>query len=374
MAVTNWTQGTQDGVTQVSRLGLKNGVSGDRTLFLKQFAGEVLTSFEEKNVAMPLHRVRTIKNGKSAQFPSIGTTSAAYHAAGTQVLGGNVDHGEVTVTVDELLLSAVFVPKIDEAMNHYEVRSTYSKEMGNALANRADKNIFGKIFQGATQLGSAGADQNGYWTQADFAELSNVDGNGATTIAGIHATADGIAGTIDLNNATLKATNTTNTASVQGDSYTGTDIVNGVMQALEKFEAHNVDGEKFLVLTPEAYFRLVGTDTQVMNRDVGGNGSTALGQAPTIDGVKVLMSNHLPTADLASANDPSNGNTYSGNNGFNANLKGMIFTKDAAATVKLLDLGVESEYQIDRQGTLMVAKYAMGHNVLRGKSCIALVA
>ena len=136
MAVTNWTQGTQDGVTQVSRLGLQNGVSGDRTLFLKQFAGEVLTSFEEKNVAMPLHRVRTIKNGKSAQFPSIGTTSAAYHAAGTQVLGGNVDHGEVTVTVDELLLSAVFVPKIDEAMNHYEVRSTYSKEMGNALANR----------------------------------------------------------------------------------------------------------------------------------------------------------------------------------------------------------------------------------------------
>ena len=374
MAVTNWTQGTQDGVTQVSRLGLQNGVSGDRTLFLKQFAGEVLTSFEEKNVAMPLHRVRTIKNGKSAQFPSIGTTSAAYHAAGTQVLGGNVDHGEVTVTVDELLLSAVFVPKIDEAMNHYEVRSTYSKEMGNALANRADKNIFGKIFQGATQLGSAGADQNGYWTQADFADLSNVDGNAATTIAGIHASADGIAGTIDLNNATLKATNATNTASTEGGSYTGTDIVNGVMQALEKFEAHNVDGEKFLVLTPEAYFRLVGTDTQVMNRDVGGNGSTALGQAPTIGGVKVLMSNHLPTADLASANDPANGNTYSGNNGFNANLKGMIFTKDAAATVKLLDLGVESEYQIDRQGTLMVAKYAMGHNVLRGKSCIALIA
>jgi len=51
----------------------------------------------------------------------------------------------------------------------------------------------------------------------------------------------------------------------------------------------------------------------------------------------------------------------------------MIFTKDAAATVKLLDLGVESEYQIERQGTLMVAKYAMGHNVLRGKAAISLV-
>ena len=371
---TNWTQGTQNGQSQVSRLGVQNGVSGARTLFLKQFAGEVLTSFEEKNIAMPLHRVRTIKNGKSAQFPSIGTTAAAYHTAGTQVFGGSIDHGEITVTVDELLLSAVFVPRIDEAMNHYDVRATYSKEMGNALANRADKNIFATIFKGATQAASTGKDQNGYWSQSDFATLSNVDGNAATTIAGVHASADGIAGVIDLNNATNVVTGATNTASTEGASYSGTDIVNGVMQALEKFDAHNVDGEKYLVLTPEAYYKLVGTDTQVMNRDVGGNGSTALGTAPTIGGVKVLMSNHLPTADLGSGNDPANGNSYSGNDAHYANLKGLIFTKDAAATVKLLDLGVESEYQIDRQGTLMVAKYAMGHNVLRGKSAIGFIA
>jgi hypothetical protein len=53
-------------------------------------------------------------------------------------------------------------------------------------------------------------------------------------------------------------------------------------------------------------------------------------------------------------------------------LRGLIFSQDAAATVKLLDLGVESEYQIDRQGTLMVAKYAMGHNILRPACAISL--
>ena len=61
---------------------------------------------------------------------------------------------------------------------------------------------------------------------------------------------------------------------------------------------------------------------------------------------------------------------------YNANyssLRGLIFSQDAAATVKLLDLGVESEYQIDRQGTLMVAKYAMGHNVLRPACAIQLL-
>ena len=54
-------------------------------------------------------------------------------------------------------------------------------------------------------------------------------------------------------------------------------------------------------------------------------------------------------------------------------IRGFVFTPDAVATVKLLDLGLESEYQINRQGTLMVAKYAMGHNVLRPASAIALL-
>jgi len=52
--------------------------------------------------------------------------------------------------------------------------------------------------------------------------------------------------------------------------------------------------------------------------------------------------------------------------------KGLVFTKDAAATVKLLDLGVESEYQVSRQGTLMVARYAMGHSSLRPECAVKL--
>ena len=111
-----------------------------------------------------------------------------------------------------------------------------------------------------------------------------------------------------------------------------------------------------------------------MNQDVGGNGSVALGNAPSIGGVKVLMSNHLPTQDNSitnGVNENGSATDYAQNL---ADMKGMLFTKDACATVKLLDLGVESEYQIERQGTLMVAKYAMGHNVLRGKAAIAIAA
>ena len=52
---------------------------------------------------------------------------------------------------------------------------------------------------------------------------------------------------------------------------------------------------------------------------------------------------------------------------------GLVMTKDAVATAKLMDMSVESEYQVNRQGTLMVAKYAMGHNILRPACAVALI-
>ena len=343
----SWNSTTE---ASVSRLGAINATGDKRALFLKQFSGEVLTAFEEKNIAMPLHRVRTISNGKSAQFPSIGTTTAEYHSAGETIYGGSVPASEITVTVDDLLVSSAFVPKIDEAMNHYDVRSIYSSEMGNALANAADRNIFSTIYSAAT--GAGNGDQEAQWTNGDFANLSN----GAT----------GAKGKIDIKTVAAEGT----------AGAVAQDVVNGIIKALETFDKHDVTGEKYCVLNPETYYLLLGADSTAINRDFGGNGSVATGQVPTVGGVKIFMSNHLPidaqsTPTPSGANEANRAAAYAGRE---ADLKGLMFTKDAAATVKLLDLGVESEYQIERQGTLMVAKYAMGHNVLRNKSAIALVA
>ncbi len=94
-----------------------------------------------------------------------------------------------------------------------------------------------------------------------------------------------------------------------------------------------------------------------------------------VGGVKIMMSNHIPQTDESSTSLTPNPLTTSRATAYKGNfatVRGLIFSQDAAATVKLLDLGVESEYQIDRQGTLMVAKYAMGHNVLRPACAIQL--
>ena len=328
----------------VSRLGQQNATGDARALFLKLYAGEVLTAFEEKNIFMPLHRTRTISNGKSAQFPLTGAASAKYHSAGELIQADAIKHGERTVTVDDLLISAQFLSNVDEAMNHYDVRSIYSKEAGFALANTADKNI-------APILATAASIDNGTKAAAQFGT----------------AFADEV-----------YTSNVTIGAGSASDVVNGGKIAQSIYDALKEFDSKDVTGEKVCVLPPAQYYALFGANSDVnnlayMNKDVGGSGSIATGAAPTIGGVKILMSNHIPTTNETAANPPSGTANTGAYNADYSKVRGLIFSSDAAATVKLLDLGVESEYQIDRQGTLMVSKYAMGHNVLRPACAISLL-
>ena len=51
---------------------------------------------------------------------------------------------------------------------------------------------------------------------------------------------------------------------------------------------------------------------------------------------------------------------------------GLVLHKSAVGTVKLMDLATEAAYDIRRQGTLVVAKYAMGHGVIRPEAAVEL--
>ncbi len=125
----------------VSRLGQANATGADDALFLKQFGGEILAEFEESTAFKTRHFVRQIKNGKSAQFPMIGTVDSSYHTPGNFIDGQAVPHNEMTLTIDGLLVAPVFIAKIDELMNHYDVRGPYATEMGRELAQQYDINV-----------------------------------------------------------------------------------------------------------------------------------------------------------------------------------------------------------------------------------------
>ena len=135
-----------EGTITPSFLG-QSGGSGDKdALFLKVFANEVLTTFEETNVMKDLHTVRTISSGKSAQFPTMGKATAKYHTPGDDVFEQYhrlvtlqlISHKERIINIDDVLIAATSIANIDELKNHYDVRSAYSTELGRALAKRFD--------------------------------------------------------------------------------------------------------------------------------------------------------------------------------------------------------------------------------------------
>jgi hypothetical protein len=125
----------------VSRLGQINSAGDAKALFMKVFAGEVLTAFKENCVTEDKHMVRNIQNGKSAQFPILGKVNAEYHTPGKEINGLNLPANERVITIDDLLISHAFLANLDEAMSHYDVRGPYSQELGRALAYTYDKHI-----------------------------------------------------------------------------------------------------------------------------------------------------------------------------------------------------------------------------------------
>jgi hypothetical protein len=351
-----------------SRLGLNaaNTGAGNNELFLKQFAGEVLTTFEESNVMMPLHMVRSISSGKSATFPVTGVATAKYHTpgeslleesgtaypatwAGAQTLSAKYTtkfaHSERIISIDDMLVSAAFVANIDEAKNHYDVRSIYTTEIGRQLAYVADKNLIRTVIAGA---------------------VASTDRFGGSS-------ANYLGTTISYDD---EATGTT-----LGDA-----LVAAFFSAAQKMDERNVpQNDRYAIVTPEVYYQLVAFSTDAISRDFNheNNGSIASGMIMSIAGIRILKSNHIPTTDEATTPITPHNSTQVNNDVFGASgvgygafsflrSKGVIFQKEGVGTVKLLDLGIESDYQIERQGTLMVAKYAMGHGVLREECCFWL--
>lgn len=300
-----------------SRLGIINGSGADDALFLKVFGGEVLTTFAEANVFLPLTMVRTISSGKSAQFPVMGKNTAFYHTPGAEISGNQIKHAERVINVDGLLVSPVFIAKIDEAKNHYDVRSQYTRECGSSLAIQADKTIAQVLVNAARASATITGNQGG--------------------------------------SKLVKATYATNSD----------DLAGGIFSIAQTFDEKDVpEQDRYVAVRPAQYYLMVA-GTKVLNRDWGGNGSYMDGKVLKVAGVGIVKSNHIPSTVVT-------GSAQAVYDGDFTKTVAVGFHKSAVGTVKLLDLQTEGEWDIRRQGTLIVAKYAMGHGILRPEGAVEL--
>ena len=362
-----------------SRLGLDaTGSAGNEDLFLKVFSGEVLTTFEENNVMLPLTRVRTISSGKTAQFPVTGVASAVYHTPGDSIFAdeqadgntyaSNINHSERTIAIDGVLTSSAFIANIDEAKNHYEIRSIYSTEIGRQLAYNADKALIRTVIGGAMKR----ADRFGTTAANVAAQEASLYLGGSICIDG---TAD--AGNNESTSQSVYTSGTTH----------GDDLYNGIFHAANLMDQKNVPADgRFCLLSPDNYYQLLTQQLDAINRDYNpdSNGSISAGDIVSVAGVRILKSNHIPTgneaggsADATLGNDLINNDLFGAGTGYSgqdfSGTCGVVFQTEGVGTVKLMDLSMESEYYMERLGTMLLAKYAMGHGVLREEALYLMV-
>mgnify|MGYP001460122753 FL=1 len=299
-----------------SRLGSINAGDDKKALFLKVFAGEVLATFQQHNVFLDKTTVRTIANGKSAQFPATGIATTGYHTPGSEILGDEINHAERVITIDDLLTSSTFIANIDEAMNHYDVRSTYSNEIGFQLAKKMDENI---------------------------AQVMALTARATTTIAGQ-------AGGTTLANADYPT-----------DSAV---LAAGLFDAQQTLDEKNVpENDRNAFFLPAQYY-LLAQNTTVINQWYDGAGSISEGTVLKIAGLPIIKTNSIPNTKVEDGPPAYQGDF--------SKTVALVAHKGSTGTVKLMDLAAESEYDIRRQGTLMVAKYAVGHGVLRPEAAVEL--
>lgn len=234
-----------------------------------------------------------------------------------------IQHNEVVINIDGLVISDAFIADIDEAMNHYDVRAQYTKECGIALATEMDKNVL--------RCGLLAADTA---SNELFSGLSP-------------------AGT-DITHASMKVDATV--------------LAAGLFDAAQTLDENDVPSSqaRSAFMRPAQYFLLL-TNKDLLNRDWAGVGSYAKAELPQVAGIELVKTNNLPIAD--ETGDANVNDSYEGDWSTKAAL---VTTPYAAATVKLVDLKTEMAYDIRRQGTLIVAKYACGHGALRPECAVAL--
>lgn len=352
-------------VSQVSFLGQADAANAKDALFLKLFGGEVLTTFETATVMKPLHTIRTISSGKSAQFPVTGVASAKYHTPGNDVAAdgsmlSQIKHNERLIAIDDLLVASTFIDKLDEMKNHYDVRSIYSTELGRALAKTFDKNLISVACLTAATYG--GTDNQVLTARAGVAD----NPNGSVITANFGATTTTY-GDIPLgtSDATIKL------------------FIDAMYTAAATLDKNNVPSEdRYTIVTPTTYYNVINSSPgrQVVNRDFGGGGSYQDAQIATIAGIRLVKSNIAGQVFGRNLGNSTTGATLSAgtagvNNVYGANFLrvcGVVFHKSAFGTVKLMDLSMESGYDMRLQGHLMIAKYAMGSSWLRPEACVVL--
>jgi hypothetical protein len=320
------------------------GVTGEKyATYLKIFSGEMIKAYESQCIAKETVQNRTLTNGKSLQFIYTGRMQAEYHTPGDPILGsGDPPIAERTILMDDLLISSAFVYELDETLAQYSLRSEISRKIGYALAEAYDKKVFRMIAKSAR-------------TASPITASPGPEPGGSIIRLG-------------LNN-----------------QYNAQSLVDAFFEAASILDEKNVPKEgRTAVLSPRQYYALISqVSTNILNKFFGTTTQGSLNSGEglyEIAGISIRRSNNLPFLLEGTGTNDAVERVEGENNDYGGifdNHAGLIYARDAAATVQALGPSVQttgSDIRTMYQGDLIVGRLAMGAGILNPAAAIELQA
>lgn len=313
-----------------SRFGKKGSGTDDRQLFLTEFGGMVINTYDELMDYMDLRWVKNITQGKADTFPIIGRKrDAAEHEAGEQILGGSIQSDEIAITLDKMIYDAVFVAEIDELISHFDVRGPYARQLGQSLASLNARRVA---------------------IMHILASRTYYVGNTPTNVPQGQP-APGYAYAPNMKTSS-------------------TDLETALWSAKQYLLENEISGEKPACKLPHQqvlllarYFGLLAADSAGGN-PAAGSGNRVTGELGPVVGFRVEGTNHLPTTNITTGLTKYQGN-------FTTTV-GHVSTKMAVGTLERKSMTMVMKEQPERLGTLLIAHQFNGHGVLRPEASYEL--
>ncbi len=312
-----------------SRPGQKAGAGDDRKLFLTEFGGMVIESYNELMDYNDLRLIRNISQGKADTFPIIGRKrDAAEHDPGELILGGKIEHNEIEITLDKMVYDAVFIPEIDELIAHWDNRGPYSTQLGQSLGS----------------------------LQARRIAIMHINASRSYWVAGV---ATGVPQGQVAPGYAYDANMRTSAAALEG----------GLWLAKEFLLTNEISGSMPVCKLPHQQWLLLARNfglaasAESANPNAG-SGNRITGDLGPVVGFNVEGSNHIPKVNITTGLAKYQGN-------FSTTV-GHVSTRMAVGSLERRGMRIVMKDQDDRLGTIIIASQFNGHGVLRPEASFEL--
>lgn len=326
-------------------------------LWLPLFGGEVLVRFDENLILLPLVETMTISTGTTYKFPRMWQGEAERHAAGAEMLGLDIEMGEIEISIDSRpLVHHQVLDDIDLKMSHFEVRSKFATESGRALARAVDKNVARLLLNTSRTLKPA---------FGPFPGGGN-DENGAAYVDVVLAD-DGIPSSTASRNAAGA-------------------LIKALDNAVVKFEERNIPfEERSCVIRPSLWHALRVFGVPITVDEMYGAGATAgpfwqqpgmgdqspmstsnpqRGMSLMYNGIRIYYSPNLGNENVTTGPTKYQGDF--------TNSVGVVFHKSAMAYLQMMGMETEAERSARHRADFVVSAHLGGGGALRPEACIEL--